>query len=1344
MRFGAALVLASLLASAVVGISATSASAAPGDPFDPADPLVFVAQNSPTQLFRAVTGDSGAVAFTPEGPASPTTYNAIAYRTADNYIYGIVNAGGPLYPPGSLLRIGQSGAVTIIASGLGASISGAFGPSGLYYYIVGSTLNAFNVVTGNLVSSVPITGATQAADIAFKDGYFWSLAGTSLTRMNPATGNVVAFPLSGVEVSGAAWTFGNGNLGFSANGSGNVFQIAVDDPGAAQPTIRVIAVSSGPSSTNNDGTASPGLPTDLGVAKEGPTTITAGGQVSYTLTVTNHGLGNSSGFTVTDAVPAELTNVQATSSANCSVTGNEVSCSGGRLVAGSSATITITADVPIGTTGCVTNAASVLANEMDPVLSNNTSEVTSCPRALVLTKSSDATAETRNGDTVTYTVTATNIGPGAFTAADPAVVSDDMGGVLDDALYNNDAQTDQAGELTYTSPRLMWSGALDAGETVIVTYSVKLTGAGDGNVKNVAFPGNPAITPNCVGGIDPITGLPCIASEFDLPRLRVSKTADTSALPAIGSPVTYVVTVTNVGPGDFTATSPATATDSWTAVIDDADLAGPPIASSGSLDVASDGFEWDGVLVAGESATITTMFTYNGDGDQTLRNLACVPNELTAPGAPPCVSVKIPGSGLSYLKSSNPAAGETVRAGDEITYTLMFTNTGNAPAAVAATDDLVRLLDDADIVSGPTSSNAALTANFGGTEIEISGLLPVGETTVVTYTAAVRAFADQGDHQIGNVVSDPGGVCAGMCQTEHLVQHLSVLKSSDAVAGVNTGDTVSYTVTVINDGGSNFTASVPATAKDDLTGVLDDAEFDGTATATSGTVDYAEPVLTWSGPLEAGEASSFTYSVLVTNGGDNSLVNAASTLCDDGEDCREIVVTPLPHIVPDKVSNPTAGAGLVAGDVVTYTLTFTNGGQAAGAVDSTDDLSDVLDDAELTGAPVSDTPGVTATRTGDTLRIVGTLGVGLTASITYQVTIRPDGERGNNLAANTLFQDTPPNLVCTAGECVPPSDPTTKHPIGEVHDTKTVNPASGTTLRPGDVATYTLNFSNIGMADVDVDRQDALTGVLDDADLTKLPAASDPALTVSAVIDGRVTITGTLGIGQTVTVSYQATVREDGARGDDQLGNFLVDTGAAPPASCSVGDEACTVNYVSDVEVVKSSNPRSGTQVTPGEEVTFTLTFRNASTSAAAASVAVDYTDHMADVLDDATLTGTPQARGSLAANVVMDKIFVTGALSSGASATVTYTVTVAKVGTGDGQLGNVVAITGTEPICAENSSLCTSHTVSDPPTTPIPSAVSSLPNTGASLDALGVLALALLGSGSVLVMVRRRLGRLS
>lgn len=62
-------------AVALVGgvTSAPGSWAAPGDAFDPADSAVFIAQNQPTQLYRAVPDAAGAVTFVPEGGPSQIT-----------------------------------------------------------------------------------------------------------------------------------------------------------------------------------------------------------------------------------------------------------------------------------------------------------------------------------------------------------------------------------------------------------------------------------------------------------------------------------------------------------------------------------------------------------------------------------------------------------------------------------------------------------------------------------------------------------------------------------------------------------------------------------------------------------------------------------------------------------------------------------------------------------------------------------------------------------------------------------------------------------------------------------------------------------------------------------------------------------------------------------------------------------------------------------------------------------------------------------------------------------------------------------------------------------------------
>ena len=163
-------------------------------------------------------------------------------------------------------------------------------------------MSVIDVTTGTLVNTVPLSRAISAtgsdgADWAFKDGFFWSLGTAgSVLRINPTTGNIQNWalptapcgPATTVVGAGAAWTYGNDNLGFSCNETGNIVQISVANSSTPAPVFTVIAVNDGPPSTNNDGTSSPGIPTDLAIVKSGAELFTPGGQLTYTLTVTNN------------------------------------------------------------------------------------------------------------------------------------------------------------------------------------------------------------------------------------------------------------------------------------------------------------------------------------------------------------------------------------------------------------------------------------------------------------------------------------------------------------------------------------------------------------------------------------------------------------------------------------------------------------------------------------------------------------------------------------------------------------------------------------------------------------------------------------------------------------------------------------------------------------------------------------------------------------------------------------------------------------------------------------------------------------------------------------------------
>ena len=71
-----------------------------------------------------------------------------------------------------------------------------------------------------------------------------------------------------------------------------------------------------------------------------------------------------------------------------------------------------------------------------------------------------------------------------------------------------------------------------------------------------------------------------------------------------------------------------------------------------------------------------------------------------------------------------------------------------------------------------------------------------------------------------------------------------------------------YTVTVTDTGQTPYAG---ITVTDDLAGLLDDAAYNNDATASTGTVSYASPALTWTGSLAPGATATITYSATVNN-----------------------------------------------------------------------------------------------------------------------------------------------------------------------------------------------------------------------------------------------------------------------------------------------------------------------------------------------------------------------------------------------------------------------------------------------------------------------------------------------
>ena len=90
------------------------------------------------------------------------------------------------------------------------------------------------------------------------------------------------------------------------------------------------------------------------------------------------------------------------------------------------------------------------------------------------------------------------------------------------------------------------------------------------------------------------------------------------------------------------------------------------------------------------------------------------------------------------------------------------------------------------------------------------------------------------------------------------------------------GSTVGFTITVHNTGQTPYFA---ATVTDPLGGVLNDAAYDHDGAASTGSVSFASPVLTWTGDLATGQTATITFTVTVNNPvtGDKHLVNTVTS-----------------------------------------------------------------------------------------------------------------------------------------------------------------------------------------------------------------------------------------------------------------------------------------------------------------------------------------------------------------------------------------------------------------------------------------------------------------------------------
>ncbi|MFF2025954.1 hypothetical protein ACFVW2_29705 [Streptomyces sp. NPDC058171] len=611
---------------------------------------------------------------------------------------------------------------------------------------------------------------------------------------------------------------------------------------------------------------------------------------------------------------------------------------------GPAATATVRVKVRVlpGATGPVVNRARVSAP--DPADRGETLRADATDsngvRALTLSKASGVpSAGVSAGDTLTYTVTATHTGTADYPASAPAVLTDHLDGVLDDAPFLTGSASVTVGDgppealPDPTGSVLTWSGALPAGETATLTYRVRVGDDGDRTLRSTAYGGPAGTVCDGAGGRDG-NGVPCATTSDGFAPVLTGSVGSTEQDDAGHWTVVHTLDVTNPNPGRPVGYD-----------LTDELRFGPGIEV---LDAAVTGVP-DGVgAVTGWEGSGTVAADVELPGGATHRWTVTVTADAhgtagTAPGrcvdgaaggfANRAVLIRTDGSRRTADSCAAPAEPTVTKAVDgapqrnedgtwDIGYLVTVTNGSRTPAGglVHGLDDTltfprgVRVLAVSAEVDGATAN-----PGFNGGLTEVGGDRVTPDTALFTGTARVPAATAEGPgvrtHRVtvtaraeamyvtardvacgpvggggyGNTVTlTSTGTVVGTATAcaDVTVPQLHFTKAADTKEAVRPGDTITYTVTARNVGDADFVAGDPAGVEDDLSHLLAHARFNGDAAATAGDVVVGGSRMLWSTPIAAGGSETLTYSVTV--GADTApgtrIVNGLSQLgVDPGE-----------------------------------------------------------------------------------------------------------------------------------------------------------------------------------------------------------------------------------------------------------------------------------------------------------------------------------------------------------------------------------------------------------------------------------------------------------------------------
>jgi uncharacterized repeat protein (TIGR01451 family) len=783
---------------------------------------------------------------------------------------------------------------------------------------VGTTINNTATVTATNQTSGPsiavasdtVTASTSQADLALSTAStpLAVYAGNdityiqTITNSGPSAATTVSFleavPTNATFASVSApagWTCTSPAVGatgnvtctdpsLAANTSAAIIVVVNVAPSiTATPITATSSVSAANSLTSSTTTTTPvATACDLAVTDSGaPSPVTAGANITYTQVVTNSGPSNCSTATFTESIPANTTFVSLTpvpAGWTCTTAGS-ISCSNPSVAPGSTSTFPVVVTVAAGTAAntIITDIDTVTTTTHDTNLNNNTAAVSiavaSATQADLSVTNSASPNPVIAGSNITYTQTVTNGGPASATAV--SFTETLPANTTSVSLSGPGTWSCNLGSLTCTI------ASLTANSTATFTLVLKVnTNTASGSTITQTDSVSSATSDPNPGNNNASTSVQ-VADSADL---SVTNTASPVPVQA-GNNITYTQVVTNAGPStatsaSLTETTPANTTYQSIVVAAGWSCITPVVGGTGTITCTNPSF-----TAGSASFTVVLQVTAGTTAGTAINNTAIV-NSSTSdpnPGNNAASAADVVATATQAdLITTNTASPTSVAAGSNVTYTQSVTNNGPAAATTVSftqTTPPNTNFQSITVPGGWTCTNPAVGA--AGVITCTIGTLAVNATGNFTVVLQVNAGTASGTNIAETAKATATNIVPNLTSNTAIATvvvanansaNVTIVKTATPSPNVPSGDTLTYTLTVTNNGPASAT---DVTVTDPLptdvmylsvnTTVGTCSEADGTVTCLLGTM---------------ANASTATVTILTLAGAPGTATNTASVIAD--------------------------------------------------------------------------------------------------------------------------------------------------------------------------------------------------------------------------------------------------------------------------------------------------------------------------------------------------------------------------------------------------------------------------------------------------------------------------------